>query len=1396
MSISCPNKRLKAWRDLVQKLGETRAYLVWAEYDGNVPNDYYQDSVTELINENVLPSKNSLNEFVDENAPSFFQESKKVPATKNYFDNNKSLLFAGKEITSSFTAKEVLQNIIDSELEFSDPGVELIMKAMNVLNKSNSRVKVVGQDYFDKLVAGSAGKGTAVMAYNSDLNSIYVTENSLANFNSEDILESFLHEVAHNLSVKALVNPETFAEKDFKELIFKAFEQYKYLGNQKNSESYGFTNEKEFVAELYSNAKFRQEIIDLDKGFWAKFKDSIRRLFGLPKTLQNSELINSILLIEKIESFIETGESNFNGFSRDSYGDAFGTTMFKKVEDSSEPRLDTIDKQLDHFIGKSQDKINSLLKRTKANKDVKDKTAHENFIKGFQDLLSEIKLMEDTQKWKAVSAYTRSFSSTVNSLDKSLKAILKNKDSEALNKDIDKEKTLQIVAKYEEYLASYDLLEDINELIDNSVQDDTVKAIDRQQVEEIQNILDGLTSKHKSILANVRNVKKANAIRIFSDPSYNTKVTTEWRNKLYSEHSQLKNSKETKEEYFGRMIEGKYKKDYEEDLLNSAKKIVNDPYFDISFADRYTSDLLNIDSSPLISIMANVIGKIRDAVKSAYAYKQFEMSKLFDKYSKIKGQNKQSEMYKNLVELSKNDQYYLRGEYSIEYLNAVENELYPITNRISEIIQAEKDSGITQYELALSIRNNKEIQELNKKKAEWFKKHTASKGKKFSPHPRYKNKDLTGVEKEVLDYFKSETQTNDKEFYKGKASLVKNAYGAVYYKVPSATKSNLERTLEGDITGQVKDKWTDLTQIKVDEVEYSEAFDSKNKELRSVRINFRGKLESKDQSLDLFTVYRKEALNAINYKEKSSNELKLKLFADISRDKKYKKRSSKTGKWAKNIFDEKTPGLEFKGEHSQELQKIEGLIETHLHDVLSYNGGKVLNTNIEASKLASMANGAAASIAMTANIGSGVVNVANGVTQLMIEALGGRYFSKSDLLKAEANYTKNIMKIMADWNQPVKKAFHNQLLDMFDVIGGFDTATQEFIRNSYAKSVVSTKSLNGINEAGEHMMNAVMTEAILRGIKVMDKNRSFIDKDGNKVSEDKAASLFDMLYTDNNGKLAMSDKVVYTEKNLNSEYHKGGKQHINYVIKKKGADLFGVYDALMKAEIAKTWWGKTVMMFKNFFLSALRYRTKGFGTSLKKKEDLTDDDLTYSNADQEFTEGIYTTFIRFGKNVILPSLKGLQLAYMKDAYSKLTDYEKANLRKTTIEIGLTMVILPVIGMLLGAAADGDDDDNIYFWIYVTRRLESELSQFRDPRELNRMIQNPIAANRFIQNSFNAISDIISPLNFNPEGNEQFFDYLSENKKGENKLLKDVKKVTPFYSQMDKNYKQLYGLINK
>lgn len=1386
------------------------------------------EEIVKEVLENKETIKKDLSEFESKGEESIFSESVKEPSKikEDNFEVNKKLLFGNEKDTNrSFTAKEVLQNIIDFDLNLSDAGTNLVFKSMNILNLAKTRVKIISQERFDKLTQGSEGNGTAVMAYNYDAgNVIYMTENSLKMFNKEQILESFIHEVAHNLSIKALINPVTFEEHEFHDLIFKAFEQYKYLGKTLNgSGSYGFTNEKEFVAELYSNAEFRKEIQDLDKGFWRNFVDGVRLLFGLSRTSTNNELISSILLIESVEKFIENNTTADESVFKNDYSNSFNSVLFKKIKDIKDAdtyELETIDKKAEHLVNKAKSKVAELINRTKKS----DKEKAGEFLEEFRKLEKELETLSSLNKWKAITGYMVSFKSAIDKLNNGLENKFKVKevtfngikytkvknldgfksengeyiipedqkskvdkdffeannfivDSNLYNdienegiKSFSNKDYLSLANDYDDYLASYDLLEEVKRLIGDTVKDHTLNREDKLEIKQIKEIINEISKPHDKLIARIKDLRKDSAIKLFADPSNNKKVITKWKNKLSLEYSKLKNPKESRDEWIGYHMSNTHVEEIKKDLEDAARKIIENPYTDISSYVKNWMDLLNTNS-PLINMIANIVGKMRDSILKEITNINFKIDSVFQEYSKFNNSLSMSKKNGNLVELNESeDTYYLKGKYSIKF-----KENY--NKMLNSLLEKNKD--VEDYDYKKDAEYKK-----------WIKENTTKDelGQTI-PHSKYLNKPLNPAEEKALDFFRTQTKNNHELNYKGRGGLYSTFFGAEYYKLPSKTKGDRERTLEGDIKGQIKDKWTDLKETKVDDINYGEAFDSKGGQLQRVKINFRGKLESKDQSLDLFTVYRAEEANAISFKHRSANENKLKLFLDIAKNKDYKVKSLSTSKWALNFFAKKgVQGQTFSGEQSNEYAKIKGILETALYDITSYSEVKLAGMDVN--KITSKVNGAAAFIGMTLNIGSGAVNFLNGQTMMAMLRIGGNYINKSNLSKAELNYTANLPKIMADISNPVKKSFHNQMLNMFDIIGGMNINKQDFLNNSTVKEMMSLHNANFINESIEHGLNCVLTEAVLRSIPVMNKNHKYIDKEGKETTEDKAASIFDMLYMDKDGILKTKEYFTYSKYNLVDDYHTTGKQSINYFLKKNVENLYGVYDNNMKAEIAKNWYGKLLMMFKSFFLSQMEYRYKGLRTANKAKDELDDEDLTFNNAEQEFTEGIYVTAIR----TFYPLLRHLNLQMTKENFKNLSDYEKANLRQVFFEVSLTAILLPLLGAIMAANA-GDDDDELYFLLFAFRRLESEMSQFRNIAELNRMISNPIAANRFLQNGFTVVNDIMTPINFNPQKNESYFDWLSENSKNENIMLNHAFKLAPGKSLFMNTYKQRWSLID-
>ena len=1421
--MNCINIKSKEFQELLEAsklpslLLEMRI-AKWQEQNGldNFPKveDIIQSNKIILDNtrdESTIFMKKDLSEFESEENESVFSEK---PILQNRAEVREidnpivSLLFNNN--SSTYTTSEIIRKLSSMLNGAKD---KFLIDVLQKLNKLNSIHNVI-----IKVLPPSEFKNGEVMKYNSDTKEIYISTLVLEGYDTNTIASTLLHEITHHITVDLLSKPYeklTFAEKQYVDVISKFYNKYKgykhNLGNGANF-NYGFTDIFEFVAEFYGNPDFREYTKTLSDNWYNKLikalGDAFRRILSLPLNPEYQKLMDTIFnYVESVPQFeLENGL-----YVKD-------MIFAKKITDPDEIDLTTIDKRLDNVVGKAQDRVKQLYNRAKKSK----KSSSETFLKAFKELKDELDKLSETKKWHAVVKYTKSFQNTVNSLHNRLdnkfteKEITYNgvtyerienfeayqskqgqiiipedvleyyKDSDLIKnakendnlvidtilfnnienesiKELDNQDHLDLAFEYEEYLNAYDLLEDIQKLLDSAEKDKTLSREDKLEVREIKNILHNLTEKQHRLKGLISKIKKESGVKLFANSSNNKKVITDWKNKLTLKYNKLTNPKLSKDEWIGEQMNTVYYDEIQKDLEKAAREIIENPYTDITKFSKTWEDLLNINS-PLINIMSNIIGKMRNVIIDKINNASFEFGKMFDKYSKVSDSLSMSKKYANLLQLSKSkDRYYLKGKYSVDFIDSY--------NKILEEVS----------------KNKKDI-----KYKKWLKENTETfydeeGNQKIRPAKKYLNPELSGVEKETLDFFINKTKKNNEENYKGKSGLIKNLFGAEFYILPSVTKSNKERTLEGDIKGQIKDKITDLTTTKVDDISHGEAFDTKGNELRRIKINYRGKLPSKDQSLDLFNIYRLEETNAIVYKERSERENQLKLFVNLASEKEYKKRSLKYSGWAKNIFAENVKGQTFSGEHSNELNKIQGLLETHLYDVLSYTETKLLGT-LDANKLTSSVNGLTAAIAMTANIGSATVNSLNGLLLMQMKRFGGDVIKGSNLEKAELNYTKNLPQILADFNSPVKKSFHNQMLNMFDAVGGMNIIKHQFINNSTVKEALSLHNLNMLNDSVEHMLNSVLVEAVLRGIPVMNAQNKYINKEGKEVSQNEAASLFDMLYLDENGVLKMNDLVKYTKYNLMDNYHENGKQSINYLIKKQIHNLFGVYDNNMKAEVQKHWYGKLLMMFKNFFLSQAKYRYQGFSTSHRSKNELTEDELNFNNAEQEYTEGVYTTFVR----TFIPLLKGFNLTLVKENLANLSDYEKANLKQAFFEISFTAIILPLLGALLAAGAD-DDDNLTFFFIYCFRRLESELSQFRNPMELNRMISNPVAANRFIQNAGNLITDIITPINFSPDEHESYFDWLSENNKGENKLWNSTKKVLP---KPIKDYKELYNLLER
>jgi hypothetical protein len=332
-------------------------------------------------------------------------------------------------------------------------------------------------------------------------------------------------------------------------------------------------------------------------------------------------------------------------------------------------------------------------------------------------------------------------------------------------------------------------------------------------------------------------------------------------------------------------------------------------------------------------------------------------------------------------------------------------------------------------------------------------------------------------------------------------------------------------------------------------------------------------------------------------------------------------------------------------------------------------------------------------------------------------------------------------------------------------------------------------AMHSVTTSGEHYVKSVISMTVLQGIKVMDDNFNFIDKDGKIVEESKAASLLDMYSPDpDTGLLTVSDKVVYTSNSKTTKYSEGGKDKVDSLIYKKMYDSIGNYRQVDQPDLYRHWWGNLVGLYRKYLIPMGTARLRGIEYSLKKSEDLQDHEKRFSYALQEDEEGTYVSLIRF----IATAFKEKNFYLLSESnWGKLTDYEKHNIKRSVAELVTIFVLLPIMTALAAGGADGDDDEMMYFMAYASRRLETELSQYLSLEENFKVLRSPIPSTRLLETGMSLFGAIFNPMNWD----ELTKVYDKGIHKGENKLKVKTQKQLPIVKEFIKSYKDLYEYQN-
>jgi hypothetical protein len=1282
-----------------------------------------------------------------------WNKNTEVPAVEetNYSIENNRVLFNNQQ--GKITVDEILENILNNYKNLSPTGIELLEKARRLIGRTGAKFQFVSeQQLVDK---------DTVMQINSETNTIQVNRNRLNNFTTDEVVMSFIHELAHAQTLQALLNPITFEEKEFAKLIKEMYEKYWNKQVQKQLDEtgtydddkarYGFTNEKEFVAEIYANKSFRDELKSLDKenntSYWKQFIESLRRLFGLAKTKETDNLI------EEIIDYVQQDRRDYRGTN-------LQRTLFANKIVSSRSKIETIENRLEKTLNKAKDNLDNLLERSKSYKK-NNESKGAKFEQHIKELIAEIEKVDSINQWKGVAVYTKSMLSTIEQLETRLKG-----------EDLTQANGLEIIELYKSYMSSYDLIEDVSTLI-TSLNQDKIDEVGQELVDEIEKSISDATGKHdlleKRLNSKLKDILKTQLNNI----NYLPQVENNWKERLSKEFKQRGLNNISQTEWVAQQMNTTFKDEIQIDLDKEIEFLLNGIGTDISSASVKFMDAIN-NNSRLVSITMNLLTQAREKTIEQTREGDFKDAKLFESLVKEKGTSVPTKLYANLLEFDSTGKAYYKGEYSIKFKEEFQK------------LKADKNAKYTASE-----NNFKDAEYIKAKDkfAKWKKENTTLKDGVLVPTSKWKNdlSKLSKIEKEVLNHFINDTKTTDSQT-NSIQSLIQPFIGINYYNLPSVTKSDVERTIEGNLKGIVKDKIKDLTEIRPDDIGYvKQRLDSKGNSVNMLRVHYRGDISPDQQSLDLFTINRLNRINGINYKEKQAISLQVEAIKMVAKNKEYYNKTvggiSILNKFAKREQESTKRGID-----SNEYQMINNLIEKNIYDLFNITYGKLGPLDIN--KVISTANGWVSSVGLSLNTFSAAANILNAQAQIFLERVAGNHLAKGSVKKAHEIYTKDFANIIGDYSRPVKQSFVNQVNQMFDTFGGFTVQQQEFIKNTIAKTAINFESLQILHSGGEHYVQSVMVLATLESIKVMDANNNYIDKDGNIVKEDKAISVLDMLAKDDKGIVRMNDKVVYTTRSLNSKINEGGKEQLLLFVKKKIFDTMGNYDSNLQPEAYRHWWGKMIMLFRRYLIPQAVARFRGAQSFYKHQDNLTENDIHFNNALRTTEEGSYVSTARFLIHGVYPALRQLKFDILSSNWNKLSNDKKAGIKRSVMELALTGAILPLIGMLAaGGAGDGDDE---WLWTvaFLARRLESELSQFRDPREATKITKSPIPSLRIIEQTLD-VAEYILPWNW-AEINDR---YESGKNKDELKIKRKFEKLIPVISKLEVTSEEMYNGLN-
>lgn len=420
------------------------------------------------------------------------------------------------------------------------------------------------------------------------------------------------------------------------------------------------------------------------------------------------------------------------------------------------------------------------------------------------------------------------------------------------------------------------------------------------------------------------------------------------------------------------------------------------------------------------------------------------------------------------------------------------------------------------------------------------------------------------------------------------------------------------------------------------------------------------------------------------------------------------------GKIMREVLNKVPSNLTKKGDVANFMNRLNDFMLMQVYGEQMKDEGTVLGVDV--GKAVNMLNKMQSYSTTALSVLTGTANLAQNIVISNIEAISGQFFSKSELAKADWEYTKLLPQYLSEIGNRIQISRMALFAEKFNVLQDYKQHVRgvDWDRKTWFSRFFKEDTLWFTTSAGDHYTQMRTALALAMRLKLQDK-------DGKPISLYDALEVkyLDEAHPEYGANLVIKEGVTDQDgKAVGNKYFADVTKKIRGINNK----LYGIYNQEDKNAMQSRAVGRLLMLYRNWMRPLW---LKRYGVE------------RYNYDTDTFEEGYYRTLWNF-MNTLRKDLKKGEFDIVKQ-WHNLDDAQKSNIFRGLAEIATFLSLWGIIATLKGTPDDDEKDDWLTeYIIYSVVRLKADLgSLMPGPTMLDeglRLFDNPFAAVRVLKNT--------------------------------------------------------------